>query len=108
MTKMMLILSLCLVLPSHALPVFADERDDCINGCKQTVAPCIEQARLSAGNIQEEQDLIAACEKNKYECIDACKAADSIENTSPPPNVQPPQDQTISDFNKPIKTYEFK
>jgi hypothetical protein len=87
MSKSMFFLSLCLLLLSHGLPVFADQYDDCINDCKQTVAPCVEQVRLTAGNIQEEQDLIAACEKSKADCIKACKDAET--QPQPPPQEQP-------------------
>lgn len=87
MSKSLLLLSLCIVLLSPTLPVLADERGDCIDGCKQALAPCVEQARLTAGNIQEEQDLIAACKTKKVDCIDACKVAADAPDTpgSPPP-----------------------
>jgi hypothetical protein len=75
------------LLLSHGLPVFADQYDDCINGCKQNLSPCVDQARQTAGNVQEEQDLIAACEKNKSDCIKACSEAEAM--PQPPPEEQP-------------------
>ena len=66
----------CLLLFVCAAPAAADQYDDCVAGCGQTVAPCEEQARLGAGSAQEEQDLIAGCEKNRMDCINGCRAAD--------------------------------
>ena len=86
MSKSLFILSLCLLLVSRALPAFADGYDDCLDGCRNTVAPCVEQVRLTAGNIQEEENLIAACERNKDACIQACRDAEA--NPSPPPASQ--------------------
>jgi hypothetical protein len=77
MSKSFYILSLSLFLLSHGLPVFADQYDDCIKGCNENLAPCIDQARLKAGNVQEEQDLIAACNKSKSECKKACSDAEA-------------------------------
>ncbi len=90
MSKSLFILPLCLLLLSLGLPAFADQYDDCKLDCDQPVAPCVEQARLTAGNVQEEQDLIAACQKNKTDCIQACKEAEVQAQT--PPQDQP-QDQ---------------
>ncbi|HEX2768117.1 MAG TPA: hypothetical protein VHN12_02435 [Geobacteraceae bacterium] len=87
MSKLLFFLSLSLLLLSHGLPVFADQYDDCINDCKQNLAPCVDQARLTAGNVQEEQDLIAACEKSKADCIQGCKGAEA--QPQPPPQEQP-------------------
>jgi hypothetical protein len=108
MSKSLFFFSLCLLLLSHALPVSADQYDDCITSCNQTLAPCVDQARLTAGNVQEEQDSIAACEKNKAGCIQACKDAETTPSSPPPPQQQPPQQQPGADLNKGIKTYEFK
>jgi hypothetical protein len=107
MPKSLFIVPLCLLLISHALPVCADEYDDCRTGCSQMdLAPCIEQARNSAGNIQEEQDGIAACEKSKADCFQTCKDATTTPDSPPPPQEQPGIPGV--DFNKGIKTYEFK
>jgi hypothetical protein len=77
MSKSLLVVSLCLVLLAHGLPVLADDYDDCKNGCIQALAPCIEQAKINAGNIQEEEDTIAACEKSMNGCIQACNDAEA-------------------------------
>ena len=91
MSNSLFYLALVLWSLSPAISVFADQYDDCINGCKLNLAPCIDQARLNAGNIQEEQDLIAACEKSKADCRKACSDAES--QSEPPPQEQP-QNQT--------------
>jgi hypothetical protein len=78
---------LCLLFLSHALPVFADQYDDCIKGCNENLTPCVGQARQTAGNVQEEHDLIAACEKDKTDCMKACSDAEA--QTQPPPQEQP-------------------
>jgi hypothetical protein len=88
-------LSLFLLFLCSVHPAFADQYDECINGCSQNLGPCSDQARLTAGNVQEEQDLIAACERNKLDCVQSCKDAE----TQPPPQPQPlpqeqPQEQT--------------
>jgi hypothetical protein len=75
------------LLLSHALPVFADQYDDCVKGCNENLAPCVAQARLNAGNIQEEQDTVAACEKSKSDCTKACSDAEA--KPQPPPQEQP-------------------
>lgn len=108
MTKYLLILPLCLLLLSHALPVCADQYDDCLAGCGQPLASCIKKAKLTAGNIQEEHDLIAACNKNKADCIQGCKDAEASSNTPPHPQAQPPREKPPVDFNGEIKTYKFK
>lgn len=87
MSKSMFFLSLCLLPIILALPAFADQYDDCVTACNPNLAPCIEKARLSAGNIQEEQDMIAACEKIKADCIQKCK--DDETRPQAPPAEQP-------------------
>ena len=89
MPKSLFVVSLVLLLLSHGLPAFADQYRDCINGCNQAVAPCVDQARLTAGNVQEEQDLIAACENTKASCVQACRDADAP--SAPPPQEEQPQ-----------------
>lgn len=83
MSRLLFISSLCLLLLSSALPAIADQYDVCMKVCKDNLAPCIEQAKLNAGNIQEEQDSIAACEKAKSDCEKACSDAEA--------NAQPSQ-----------------
>jgi hypothetical protein len=107
MSKSLFFFSLCLLLLSYALPVSADQYDDCITSCNQPLAACVEQARLTAGNVQEEQDSIAACEKSKAVCIKACKDAETAPSSPPQPQQQQ-QQQPGADFNNGIKTYEFK
>lgn len=118
MSKTLFIVPLCLFILSRALPVFADQYDDCLNECNQNLAPCIEQIRISAGNIQEEKDSIAACNKAKADCIQACMAAETQPQAPPkeqpqelPSEVQPPVDLNgdikTYDHNE-IKTFEFK
>ncbi len=102
------ILLLCFLLLSSALPAAADQYDECISGCSPPVAPCIEQARLTAGNVQEEQDMIAACNKGKADCIQACKSAETTPMPPPETKEEPQKDQTDGDSNKDIKTYELK
>jgi hypothetical protein len=81
-------LALSLLLFSPVVPALADQYDDCLAGCGESVvASCIEQARLSAGNIQEEAELIAACEKARENCLKGCSDAESQ-------NQPPPQEQT--------------
>jgi len=72
------------MLLSHGLPLFADQYDDCVQGCKEKLAPCIEQAKLTAGNVQEEQDSITACKIGQSDCIKACSDAEA-QNPPPPP-----------------------
>jgi len=88
MSKSIFFVSICLLLLSHALPVFADQYDDCVNGCNESLTSCINQSRLTAGNVQEEQDLIAACENNKADCTRACSEAEATPQT---PSGTPPQ-----------------
>jgi outer membrane biosynthesis protein TonB len=133
MSKSLFIGLLFLVLLTHGFPVFADQYDDCLNDCGQQAKPCIEQAKLTAGNVQEEQDMIAACEKIKADCIQACKDAEAQpqpppqeqqapppqeqqapppqEQQAPPPQEQqapPPQEQQSNDtLNGNIKMYQF-
>jgi hypothetical protein len=113
MSKIVLFLLSGLLLFSHTVPAFADGYDDCLDGCRQTVAPCVEQVRLNAGNIKEEEDGIAACEKSKADCIQACKDAEAQPQSPPPaqeqpPQEQPPQDSTGVGTGNGIKTYEIK
>ena len=75
------------------LPAFADQYDDCVKGCNEGLTICINQVRLSAGNVQEEQDLNAACEKNKADCSKACSAAEVAPET---PSQTPPEEQPQS------------
>ena len=88
MSRSRFVLTLSLLLACYALPAAADQYDDCLANCQQAVAPCVEQARLNAGNIQEEEDSIAACEKGKAGCIQACRDA---ETQPQPPQEQPPE-----------------
>ena len=108
MPKSKVLFLLCVMLLSSALSAAADQYDDCITGCSPPVVPCIEQARLTAGNIQEEQDAIAACEKNKADCLQACKSAETTPTAPPPPKEEPLKDQPDGDSHNGIKTYEFK
>lgn len=87
MSKSLFVVSLCLLLLSPGFPASADQYDDCLDGCKQSVAPCSEQARLTAGNVQDEQNLIAACESSKNDCLTACRNAEA--QPEPPPQEQP-------------------
>jgi hypothetical protein len=116
MSKSLFFLSLGVILHCGCLPALADQYDDCRNDCNRLSPPCIEQARLSAGNVQEEQDLIAACGQKKNDCIQACRDAE-VQFQAPPPEQspersaeqpvqpqQPPQQQPVNE----IKTYEFK
>lgn len=45
---------------------------ECQTDCRLTYTGCVEQARLNAGNIQEEQEAVAACENRLEKCIDIC------------------------------------
>ena len=106
MSKSMFILPLfLLLLLSQALPAFADQYDDCLAVCGQPLASCIEQAKLNAGDVQDEQDLIAACNKTKSDCIQVCKDAETAPD-SPPPQAQP--EKPPVELNGEIRTYEFK
>ncbi len=88
MCKMLSGVVLCLLLLSPAVPVSADQYDDCVAGCSQSsVTSCTEQARLSAGNVQEEEELIAACEKSRADCLKGCSDAEA-QSSSPPPQDQ--------------------
>lgn len=91
MTRFRLALSLCLVVLFQGQSVFADGFDDCLDNCGQNLAPCIDQARLTAGNVQEEQDMIAACNKTKSDCIQGCRDAEAQPQTQPQPQ---PQEQS--------------
>lgn len=90
MSKTVIFLALCLLLFSQGKNVRADDYDDCINGCKQSLSPCVDQTRLAAGNIQEEENMIAACEQSKAACIQACRDAEALPH-SPPPEPSPDQ-----------------
>lgn len=87
MSKSILFLSLSLLIFSNGT-AFADQYEDCVTGCQEKVAPCVEQARLNAGNIQEEQDSIAACEKGRADCVHACSDAETKPYTSPQEQLQ--------------------
>jgi hypothetical protein len=78
------------LLLSQALPVFADQYDNCTKGCNENLAPCVEQARLTAGNVQEEQNMIATCKKSKSDCIKECSEAEA---SPQPPSEEQPQSQ---------------
>jgi hypothetical protein len=106
MSKSLFMLPLCLFLLFNAFPAFADLYDDCLTGCGKPLDSCIKQAHLTAGNIQEEQDYIAACNKTKDDCIQACKDAEASSSPSPPPKVEPPPRRPPVDLNGEIKTYE--
>jgi len=95
MTRLVFALSLSVLLFSTGVPVLADQYDDCVSACNEALSPCTDQAKLNAGNVQEEQDSIAACEKSKADCIQACSAAEA--QPQAPPQEQPdqqPQDQS--------------
>ncbi len=86
----------CLLLFVCAAPAAADQYDDCVTGCSQSVPPCEEQAKIGAGNVQEEQDLIAGCERVRLDCITACREADVPTQpvvTPQEPTPEPPQGQ---------------
>ena len=104
MSKLLFILALCFVLLTPALPAVADQYDDCVGGCSQGVPQCVEQARNSAGNIQEEQNSIAVCNKTKADCIHSCRDAEDPSPASPPP--QPPREKPAVDLKSDIKTYD--
>jgi len=82
MTKLLFSLSLTVLLLSTGVPVLADQYDDCVSACNEALSPCIDQAKLNAGNVQDEQDSIAACEKSNTDCMEACS------NTKAPPQEQ--------------------
>lgn len=107
MSKSLFILPFCLLLLSPAPPAGADQYDDCLKECSQPLASCVEQARLTAGNIQEEQDLIAACNKTKADCIQVCRDAE-VTPTSPPPTPPhpSPEGKPTVDLDGGIKTYD--
>jgi hypothetical protein len=65
----------------------ADQYDDCVAGCAQSASVCTEQVRVTAGNVQEEEELIAACEKIRSDCQRGCSDAES---QSPAPPQDPP------------------
>jgi hypothetical protein len=111
MSKSIFILPLFLLFISHGLPAFADPNYECRSSCSQIADSCFEQARLNAGNIQEQQDAISACRDAKGDCIRACRVPDDV--PAPPPAEQtqqepPPREQPPVDSNGEIKTYEFK
>jgi hypothetical protein len=89
MSKSLFFPLVCFLLLSNGLTVFADSYDDCIKVCNDKLAPCIDQARLNAGNIQEEEDSVSACEKGKADCIQACSDAEAQPQSPPPPPEQP-------------------
>ncbi len=88
MLKVLSGLVLSLSLLSATMPALADQYEECIAGCGESaVTTCNEKARLSAGNVQEEADMIAACEKARENCLKVCNDAEA--------QVQPPaMDQT--------------
>ncbi len=77
--------ALTLLLLSPAVPVSADQYDDCMENCRQRLASCIDQAHTAAGNVQEEQELLASCERSKEECNQACTTAEVQPEPSPAP-----------------------
>ncbi len=79
--------ALSLLFFSSAGVAYADQYDDCVAGCGQSASVCTEQVRVSAGNVQEEEDLIAACEKIRSDCQKGCSDAES---QSPAPPQEPP------------------
>ena len=87
MSRLLSCMPLFFLLLFLSKPVFADQYDDCLLGCDQAQASCLEQARLTAGNIQEEEDMIAACQKTKENCAQACNDAETQTRT-------PRQDQS--------------
>ena len=52
--------------------------------------------------------MIAACNKGKADCIQACKSAETTPMPPPETKEEPQKDQTDGDSNKDIKTYELK
>ena len=85
MTKVPFGVALGLMLVIHVVPATADQLDECMRGCEPPLASCIDQARLNAGNVQEEQDLIAACENSKIDCRRSCEGE---------PPLTPPQEKS--------------
>ena len=119
MTKIVFFLFLGLLFFSHdVFPVFAEGYDACRDACNQTAAPCVEQLQHSPGNSQEEEGRIAACEKSKADCIQACKDTEAQPQSQPPAQeapaqvqpaqVQPTQESTGVGTTNGIKTYEIK
>ena len=107
MSKSLFILPLCLLLIFPTSPAGADQYEDCLKECSQPVAPCVEQARLTAGNVQEEQDLIAVCDKTKADCIQVCRDAEVTPVPPPSPPPQPsPEGKPPVDLDGGIKTYD--
>ena len=79
--------ALSLLFFSSAAVACADQYDDCVAGCGQSASVCTEQVRVTAGNVQEEEDLIAACEKIRSDCQKGCSDAES---QNPAPQDPPP------------------
>jgi hypothetical protein len=91
MSKVRFVISICcFVIVLSVMTAGADQYDDCLDNCNHNADPCIEQARLSAGNVQEEQDMVAACNNNKSECIKACHDAATQPQSTPQ---EQPQEQ---------------
>jgi hypothetical protein len=92
MSKSLFSISLGFLLLSCGMPAFADQYDDCIGVCAQNLTQCVDQSRLTAGNVQEEQELTAACQKSKADCRQACTDAETQPQSQPQPQDQS-QDQ---------------
>jgi hypothetical protein len=103
MLKLLRSVLLCLLLLSIASVASADSYDDCVSACDQQLAPCIEQIKLSAGDIQAEEDGIAACKENLGDCKRGCSTAE-VQPEAPPPPPQEPPEETL---NGNIKIYQF-
>ncbi|MDD2853499.1 MAG: hypothetical protein PHY09_16555 [Desulfuromonadaceae bacterium] len=85
MTKSLLMIALGLTIFGQSAAAVADEYDDCKAACRNGVVPCIDQVKISAGNIQEEEDMIAACKKESIDCIQRCDDAETKPTPAAPP-----------------------
>lgn len=103
-----IILPLCFLLISSALSAVADEYNDCRDACKaMDLAPCLEQAHNTAGNIQEEQASIATCNKTKADCVQSCKDKEATPDSPPPSQPQTPSEEKPAvDLNGGVKAYD--
>ncbi len=83
MAKKLLFIALTSLLLTAPLTAHSDDYDDCKSACNQALDPCVEQAKLNAGNIQEQEDQIAACRKKEQDCIKGCSDSEAAPQASP-------------------------